>query len=404
VSPSPPGRLVDVTDAAAAWLARHERELVGWRHHLHANPELGREEIATTAYVAEHLAGVGLEPTLLEGTGLICDLGDGEGPMVLLRADLDALPIADAKDVSYRSTANGVTHACGHDAHTAIVLGAGHALHQLQRERGLPGRVRLLFQPAEELMPGGALDCLRQGVLRDVSTALALHCDPSLDAGLVGVRTGAITSAADRVDVRLTGPGGHTSRPHQTVDLVAALGAIITQVPLLLSRRLDPRTGASLVWGAAQAGQAANAIPSHAVLRGTVRALDADAWSALPELVEGLVRAVVEPYGPELAISYVRGVPPVVNAARPTQLLEHAADAALGVGASVPTQQSLGGEDFAWYLQQVPGAMARLGVRKPGWSGPAVDLHQDTFDLDESALATGVRVLVGATLSALAGP
>jgi amidohydrolase len=254
--------------------------------------------------------------------------------------------------------------------------------------------VRLLFQPAEELMPGGALDCIGQGVLDGVSQAFALHCDPALDAGLVGVRTGAITSAADFLEVRLSGPGGHTSRPHRTVDLVGAMAAVASEVPLLLARRLDPRAGVLLVWGAVSAGEAANAIPSTGVLRGTVRMLDADAWDQLPELVSRLVHEVAGPWGATVEVLHQRGVPPVVNAREQTMVLTSAAGERV-----VPTAQSLGGEDFAWFAQRVPASLARLGVGRPGWSGPPVDLHQAGFDLDESALPVGVDLLVKAALT-----
>jgi amidohydrolase len=363
-------------------------ELVTWRRHLHAHPELGFEEHETTAFIATVLSELGLAPRLLEGTGVTCDLWEGDGPLVLLRADIDALPLQDTKAVAYRSTNDGITHACGHDAHTAMLLGAAKQLRHSNK------RIRLLFQPAEELMPGGALSCIEQRVLDGVSHAFALHCDPSLEAGQVGVRTGAITSAADFLEVRLSGPGGHTSRPHRTVDLVGALAAVASEVPLLLSRRLDPRVGTLLVWGAVQAGEAANAIPSTGFLRGTVRILDAEAWSELPDLVSHLVQEVAAVWGATVEVAYRRGVPPVVNAREPTMVLTTAAGER-----AVPTAQSLGGEDFAWYAQQVPASMARLGVGRPGWSGPPIDLHQASFDLDESALAVGVDLLVRAALS-----
>jgi amidohydrolase len=201
------------------FLARHEAELIHLRRHLHAHPELGREERESTALVARRLEAEGLRPRLLPtGTGLVCDVGAGPGPLVALRADLDALPLQDEKHVPYRSTTPGVCHACGHDVHTAMLLGAGLALAG-QAER-LPGRVRLVFQPAEERVPGGALDVIAAGMLDGVAAIFALHCDPKLDVGRLGVRVGAVTAASDSIEVRLTGPGGHTARPHLTADLV----------------------------------------------------------------------------------------------------------------------------------------------------------------------------------------
>ena len=371
-------------------------DLVAVRRDLHAHPELGRQEPRTTALLARHLTDAGLSPTVLAGgTGLVCDVGAG-GPVVALRADLDALPLQDEKDVAYRSTVDGVCHACGHDVHTAVVLGAGLALAR----RDLPGRVRLLFQHAEELMPGGALDVLAEGHLDGVSAVFGLHCDPSLEAGRIGLKSGPLTAAADLVEITLTGPGGHTSRPHNTVDLVQALATVATGLPGALSRLVDPRAGLCLVWGRVEAGRAHNAIPREGVLSGTLRVLDKTAWQQAPELVERLVTALVAPYGARASVRYERGVPPVVNDPSATALLEAAVRTALGDAALVPTQQSLGGEDFGWYLDRVPGAMARLGVRPPGSERP-LDLHQPLFDVDEAALDVGVRVLTEAALAAL---
>ncbi|MCU1621698.1 MAG: amidohydrolase [Frankiales bacterium] len=371
-------------------------DLVAVRRDLHRHPELGRQERRTTAVLADHLIAAGLAPKVLAGgTGLVCDIG-AEGPLVALRADIDALPLQDEKDVAYRSTVDGVCHACGHDVHTTVVLGAGLALAQ----RDLPGRVRLVFQHAEEQMPGGALDVLAEGHLEGVSAIFGLHCDPSLEVGRIGLSSGPITAAADAVEVRLTGPGGHTSRPHNTVDLVHVLATVATGLPDALSRLVDPRAGLCLVWGRISAGNARNAIPREGVLAGTLRVLDKNAWQQAPELVERLVNGLVAPYGARAVVSYERGVPPVVNDPGATLLLGAAVTRALGPSALVPTVQSLGGEDFAWYLDHVPGAMARLGVRPPG-SERSMDLHQPTFDVDEGALQVGVDVLVAAALAAM---
>jgi amidohydrolase len=378
--------------AADRWLARNGSVLVRHRRHLHAHPELGRREHGTTAYLVEQIEAVGLSPKVLAGgTGVVCDVGTGRGPVVVLRADIDALPLPDEKDVPYRSTVPGVCHACGHDVHTAVLLGTASVLAGIAER--LPGTVRLVFQHAEELMPGGALDVLAEGWFDDVSSAFALHCDPALEVGRVGVRSGPITAAADDLTVRLTGPGGHTSRPHNTVDLVHALSTVATGLPDALSRLVDPRAGMCLVWGHVSAGIAPNAIPREGQLHGTLRVLDKDAWHAAPDLVDRLVDGLVSPYGARAHVEYVRGVPPVVNDPSAAALMAAAVRAGLGTGAAVPTAQSLGGEDFAWCLERVPGALGRLGVKAPGRSNP-YDLHQGAFDVDESALATGVRVMV----------
>ena len=376
-------------------------ELVLFRRDLHANPELSRAEFRTTAAIAARLERAGLAPRVRGvGTGLVCDIVPAGGeklPFLAFRADIDALPVEENNDLEFRSRVPGVMHACGHDLHATIVLGAGLTLAELARTGRLTRPVRLIFQPAEEVMPGGALDMVAEGALYGVSKILSVHCDPKLDAGQVGLRTGPLTAACDLVSLTLDGPGGHTSRPHLTADLVYALASIVAEVPAALSRRIDPRAGLSLVWGQIAAGSAANAIPGTGSARGTIRTLDQDAWNQAPDVVHELIDAIAAKFGVKHTLDYVQGVPPVVNEAESVALLRTAASRALGGEAVVSTPQSLGGEDFAWYLQRVPGAMARLGVRTPG-DKAVRDLHQGTFLADEGAIAAGVRMLATAAL------
>jgi amidohydrolase len=390
---------VKASTVSADWLERHSDELVRIRRDLHAHPELGNEEHRTTALLVERLSRAGLAPKILSrGTGLVCDIGSGTGPVVVLRADIDALPLQDEKLVGYRSTFPGVCHACGHDVHTTSVLGAGLALAHVAEQ--IEGTVRLVFQPAEEQMPGGALDVLSEGWMDGVASVFGMHCDPSLEVGRVGLKSGPITAAADALEVVLTGPGGHTSRPHNTVDLVHALATVATGLPEALGRLVDPRAGLCLVWGHISSGVAANAIPRSGTLKGTLRVLDKDAWRDAPQMVQRVVDALVLPYGAHAEVRYRRGVPPVVNDQSATALFAAAVRASLGTSAAVPTLQSLGGEDFGWYLERVPGAMARLGVRPPGQERPH-DLHQGTFDVDEGSLPVAVTVFVAVALAAL---
>ena len=387
-----PGRAVD------AWSRAHQAELVGVRRHLHAHPELGFAEHETTAYLEERLRAAGLTPRRLKvGTGLVCDIGgDVDGPVVVLRADIDALPLTDLKDVPYASTRDGVCHACGHDVHTTVLLGVALALASLDH---LPGTVRCVFQPAEEQVPGGGLEVVDEGVLAGATRAFALHCDPSLPAGKVGLRTGSITAACDRVEVTLTGPGGHTARPQLTVDLVHALGLVVTEVPGLLSRLVDPRSSLSLVWGAVSAGVAANTIPETGQLRGTLRVLDRSVWNEAEDLVRRLVTEVAAASGATVAIDYVRGVPPVVNDPRSVTLLRSAALETVGSEGVALSPQSMGGEDFGWFAEVLPIALARLGTHG---QGEPLDLHRGTFDVDERAIGVGVRLMARTALHALA--
>lgn len=373
-------------------------ELIELRRDLHAHPELSWHETRTTDVAAQYAEKAGFRVTRLQRSGLVAEIGD-DGPVVGLRADLDALPIDDATTDPWRSTVPGVAHACGHDVHTAGLIGAALALGEAHSQGLVPGRVRLLFQPAEEVMPGGALEMLREGVLADVDRVFGLHCDPSLQVGTVGLREGPLTGAADHIEVTLSGKGGHTSRPHLTADLTYALAKLVTELPAILSRRLDPRAGVSVVWGIVQAGAAPNVIPSTGRVAGTVRMLDALAWAEAEGLIRDLAADIVAPYGVTADIRYRRGVPPVVNDSLSTQVLGDAVDAMVGVGNHVATSQSLGGEDFGWFLEHVPGAMARLGTRSPG--GPTYDLHQGDLRVDDRAVLIGARILAGAAVSSL---
>ncbi len=380
-------------------------DLIQIRRDIHAHPEVARREHRTTRRICEILTGAGLEPRVLPvGTGVLCDIvpvgldgSDGSAArqkMVGLRADIDALPIADGKNVDYRSQNPGVCHACGHDVHTTIVLGVGLILAELRDHHELTRPVRLIFQPAEEASPCGSLDAIAGGALDGVSEVYAVHCDPKVEVGKIGLKVGPITAACDRVLVRVSGAGGHTSRPHLTADVVGALSLVATSTPLLLSRRIDPRGGASLIWGRIQAGTAANAIPSEGELEGTMRALHVEGWKIAEDMLPEIITELADPFGVKVEVEMIPGIPPTVNHAEGVRRLTESADRFLGGMSIEPTEQSLGGEDFSWMLQQVPGAMARLGVRQVGVDS-FTDIHQPTFTVDEGAIEVGVKLLAG---------
>jgi amidohydrolase len=370
--------------------------LIGIRRDLHANPEIGHAEYRTTGVIVDELERAGLIAKVLPvGTGAYCDIlprgYDDAAGLVGLRADIDALPIPDGKSVDYASKNPGVCHACGHDVHTAILLGVGIVLSRLRNLDLLNRGVRLIFQPAEETSPGGVLDAIEGGVLHDLTEIYALHCDPRTDVGQIALKVGPITSAVDQVNIVLTGVGGHTSRPHLTQDIIGALGALATMTQLLLSRRIDPRSGVSLVWGYVHAGSAANAIPHTGEIVGTLRALDAAGWGLAKQVITELAGEIVRPFGVDIDVTVTDGVPPAVNHVRGVRRLTRATEEMLGPYAVTSTEQSLGGEDFSWMLQQVPGALARLGVRTPGQICP--DIHQPTFIVDEACIPAGLKIL-----------
>jgi amidohydrolase len=399
------GRLnaMPATDADAARRAEIARltvalneRLISVRRDIHAHPEVGHHEHRTTALIVDHLERAGLVAKVLPvGTGAYCDVlpggFDDSSRLLGLRADIDALTIPDGKTVDYASKNPGVCHACGHDVHTAILLGVGIVLSRLRDLDMLPRGVRLIFQPAEETSPGGALDAIEGGVLHDLTEIYALHCDPRTDVGQIALKVGPITSAVDQVNIVLSGAGGHTSRPQLTQDIVGALGALATMTQLLLSRRIDPRSGVSLMWGSMHAGSVANAIPRTGEIVGTLRALDAEGWQRAKQLIPELAAEIVRPFGVEVDVAVTDGVPPAVNHARGVRRLARAAEEMLGPDSVTTTEQSLGGEDFSWMLQQVPGALGRLGVRTPGEICP--DIHQPTFAVDESCIPVGLKIL-----------
>jgi amidohydrolase len=375
--------------------------LIDTRRDIHAHPELSRQEHRTTALVRDFLVRLGLAPRVLPtGTGVICDIENGDGPVVALRADLDALPLVDKKEVDYRSTVEGVCHACGHDAHTSILLGVANEL--VARKAEIHGTVRLLFQPAEEGVPSGSPDVIAAGGLEGVSMIYALHCDPQLPYGEVGYRFGPITTAFDAVDIEVWGQGGHSSRPHLTTDVIFVISRIVTDLPYALQQagRWTSGNGAFMTFGAIKSGQARNALPAHAEARGGVRSLTQEAWNDLPVLLRNTVEANLGSQDVEWSLTHERVTPIVHNDDLATKILIDAVQQNLSDVRVTEVRQSLGSEDFGWYLQQVPGCLFRLGVRNPEVT-QAADLHSGFFDIDERSMSIGVRTFVSTALQAL---
>lgn len=353
------------------------------RRAIHRSPELAFQEFATTQRVGEVLADRGLNPRVRgDGAGLVVEVGRGDR-LVGFRADLDALPIAEPADNPYSSQIPGVMHACGHDAHTAIATGIALILAGVD----LPGRVRFLFQPGEESFPGGALTMVREGVTEGMAAILAFHVDPSLAAGHLGLRTGAITGSADRFSIVLEGPGGHTARPHRSVDLINAAGRLITDLPAILDRTIDARRPFAVVFGQITGGSAPNVIPTRVEMAGTVRTTDRGLWDEMPLLMETLTSQIVAPFGAKANVEYVRGIPPVVNDPGVVDMARMAISDYLGPRAIASTPVSMGAEDFSRYLERVPGALIRLGSAAPHG---VTDLHSAGFVFNEEALTAGL--------------
>ncbi|HCG3139446.1 TPA: amidohydrolase [Corynebacterium striatum] len=373
-----------------AWFDSHRAEVISWRRHIHRHPETSNNEVETTNFIARTLEEYGLQPQRFPETGLMVDIGpDTELGRLAFRADIDALPVTEVTGLEYTSENPGTMHACGHDVHTTIALGLACAMADYQREHSLELGLRIIFQPAEEVWVGGATDVIEWGALEGVNSIFAVHVEPKLRVGRIGVRAGAITSATDVVELEVKGPGGHTSRPHLSADVVYALGKVITELPALLSRRVDPRTGTVLVFGQVNSGYVPNAMPESGTLTGTMRTADIAIWRDMQNLFSELVDQVLAPVGVEHELTYHRGVPPVLNDDVSTALLASAAQA-IDPQAVVQAPQSSGGEDFSWYLEHVPGSMARLGC----WSGEGEqhDLHMGDLNVDERCIGVGVKL------------
>jgi amidohydrolase len=375
-------------------------EMVAFRRMLHTQPELSGAETITTELIAERLRVEGLEPRVLGiGTGLVCDIpmSDSLTPMarsVALRADIDALAMEDGKNVPYRSQHSGIAHACGHDVHTAALLGAALQLLEIRKAHPMDAIVRLIFEPAEESMPGGAVDVIREGWLDGIEGIYGLHCDPKLDCGQIGLRAGSLTSASDVFEITLHGPGGHTARPERTIDLIQWAGRVAAE----LSNRVRETTlDCTVVLGTMHAGLAPNVIPATASLSGTLRTPDLEIWKYGEQILNDALAAILDqPGAPEWSLTYTVGIPPVVNHERAVEVVRSALETvAVEI---VPTEQSRGGDSFAWYLERIPGMYLRLGTHDPASDDPRLDLHSANFDVDERAIAIGSDVLCAAAL------
>ncbi len=375
-------------------------DLTRVRRDLHAHAEIGFEERRTAALVADELRSLGLEArTGVGGTGVIADLdGGAKGPTVLLRADMDALPIEERSDTPYASR-TGAMHACGHDGHVAMLLATARLL--TERREQFAGRVRFLFQPAEERPPGGALAVIADGALEGVDAALGLHLWNPLPLGTLGIAPGVVMAANDRLRVRLTGRGGHGAMPESTRDPVVALCALVGALQAVVSRSVSPLDSAVVTVGSIDAGTAFNVIPDTAALDGTIRSLG----DAVRELVHARIRTIVSgiaaAYGVAGEVDIEPFVPALVNDAAITRIATGAARDVVGTAAIREDFRNMGGEDMAFIQQRVPGCFMFIGS---GYTDgrEVFPHHHPMFDIDERALPIGTAVLTGAALAVLA--
>lgn len=367
--------------------------LIEIRRHLHSHPELSGQEHHTAAFVAGVLSSNGVH--VREAVGKTGVIGEVQGtpsdrPCLAIRTDMDALPIQERTGLEYASKAAGVMHACGHDVHTTVGLGTAMVLSQLAEE--LPGKVRFLFQPAEEIAQGASW-MVQDKAMENVSAILSLHVFPSIPAGKVGIRYGALTAAADELDIIIVGESGHGARPHEAIDAIWIAAQVVTTLQQAISRTQNPLRPVVLSIGQISGGRAPNVIADSVKLRGTVRSLHPETRANLPLWIEKIVANICNSYGAQYEVDYRPGTPGVQNDLALSQLLQTAAEEAWGSDrVQVLTEPSLGAEDFSLYLEHAPGSMFRLGV---GYEDRATNypLHHPQFEVNESAIVTGVVTL-----------
>lgn len=382
--------------------ALHE-QIRAWRREIHRYPELTFTEQRTASLVNATLMGLDI-PTETEvaKTGVVGHIKGGNGPVVGLRADMDALPITEINETDFNSTRPGIMHACGHDAHTAILLGAATLLKELAGEDRLPGSIRLLFQPSEEAQDdegkSGGLRMVEEGALAGLDAVFGLHVDPSHDVGVVATREGPMMASTDRFHVVIRGSGGHAARPHSTVDPIALSAHVINAIQQVVSRRINPLEPGLITIGTINGGTVENVIPDTVTLTGTIRAFLPETRKALQVELEKACR-IVEPLGGSIEFELFGGYPSTSNSPEATQVAVEALAGLLGGENVKLAAQGMGGEDFSYMSEVAPGCFVRLGVHDPAWGDKTYNVHRADFRMDEDALPIGAAALAAAALN-----
>ncbi|ASK62450.1 peptidase M20 [Virgibacillus phasianinus] len=375
-------------------------EIVEIRRYLHENPELSFKEVKTATYIAEYHRNLGHEVrTNVGGNGVLAYLkGSKTGPTVALRADFDALPIQEKTDVPFKSVNDGVMHACGHDGHTAALLGLAKVLNGMKSE--IAGTIVFLHQHAEELPPGGAVSMIEDGCLDDVDVIFGTHLQAQMPLGEVGYRSGPLQAAPDRFDIKILGEGGHGAYPHDTKDSILIGGQLINNLQQIVSRRVDPLDAAVVSVCNFEAKNPYNVIADTAEMIGTVRTFKEETRDFIEKEIENVVDATCKLSDADYEYTYTRGYPTLVNHKHETEFVAELAKDVPGVQAVNETPPIMGGEDFAYYLQHVKGTFFFTGAENPEWE-KVYPHHHPKFDIDERVLLIAAKVLGKATLQYL---
>ena len=375
--------------------------VIEFRHHLHEHPELSNEEVKTTALIKEILSDSGLRITTYEEHyGLIAELiVDESKPFIALRADIDALPIDERTLVPYISENKGIMHACGHDAHAAVLLGI--ALGFAKLETPLNANLRFIFQPAEEVLDAGAQQMIESGVLDNVKAIFGLHAYPYLPTGQIGYKYGVMLASADMFEIVIKGKSSHGARPHEGVDAILVTSMVVNSLNHIVSRQIDPLHPAVISLGTIEGGKAANVLCDHVVLKGTVRTVNHEIRKKIPEMMRLTIEGICNSMHAKFELDYNFGTPEVLNDKAMVDLLVGEAEALLGKEQCIDLiDPVMGGEDFGFYLEKIPGAFIRLGSCSDDKES-CYSQHNSRFNVDDDALMVGMKVLAATALKAL---
>lgn len=367
-----------------------------WRRTIHQFPELGFQEFQTASLVNSVLSELGIETRVgVAKTGVIGQISGSDGPLVALRADMDALPIQEVNGTDFDSTRPGIMHACGHDAHTAILLGAATILSEIAEQGRLPGSVRLVFQPSEEFQDAegmsGGMRMVAEGVMDGIDAVFGLHVDPDNPVGVISTRAGAMLAAADTFKISIHGSGGHAARPHETVDTIALAGLLINTIHHLVSRRLDPLEAGVVTIGTIHGGSVDNVIPDMVTMTGTIRSFSDKSRQLLFDEIHRCCN-IIGPLGGHVQVEIIQGYPPTYNHPLATERIVTAAQKILGEEHVFESPMYMGAEDFSFLLQKAPGCFISLGTHDPTWEESS-QLHQPNLRISEQAFPFGAAIL-----------
>ena len=371
------------------WLEKNFKRVIEFRRWLHKYPEIGFDEHNTSRYCQELIEDLGYKIVQNEimKTGFYCEYGDGNTPVLAIRCDLDALPIEEVNSIDYCSLNKGVSHACGHDSHMANILGL--AAYIAETKQKIPGKIRFIFQPAEEIAPGGAEVMIKAGAINGVNHIIGGHILPSLSPEKIGIRYNSMAAYVERLEIILKGPGGHTSRPSQSVDLIWAQSHLIISLEESIRHHIDQREPVVLAFGQVQGGHTCNVLPSEIFLLGTLRYLNVDLKEKIYQIIDDTIKSIEQFTEAKITWSITYTSPGLKNDDACTDLIIDAAKSSLGAeNVDMMKESSMGGEDFAYYLEEIPGAYFRIGC----FNGKTRDIHTNDFDIDEKCMATAIKV------------